>query len=273
MDMLESYSVGDSDMIHETLDDVGTCEKDGIVATVGYVAYKQNWDAFNWAWSRALKAIGLGHLHTSEYLYKYLRVGDHSPTDDEIFHCLSPFIKIIVERLLNPPRTGFGVCIITRCEAYEQLSEEEREYIREPELNSFELAVGLGCMKVQRELTLQNSIAVQMDESHSVPRLYGSYELMKRENELLKKFLGAICFADDKLHPPIQAADLLGCLTLRAWKAFHANQEWPTAFKRLISPGDAINVVPIICGSEFLKGLADMRRKRNDRAAMPDLYV
>src|SRR5271154_1879860 len=92
MDILEGFESSDS-MIHETLDDIGTCGQDGMSATVGYVAYRNNWDSFNWAWKRTLKAMSIESLHTSEFLYKYLRVGDHGPTDEEIYSCLAPFIQ------------------------------------------------------------------------------------------------------------------------------------------------------------------------------------
>jgi hypothetical protein len=39
--------------------------------------------------------------------------------------------------------------------------------------------------------------------------LYDRYLYLKRENETMKKYLGAICFADHKRHPLVQAADML----------------------------------------------------------------
>jgi hypothetical protein len=272
MSMLES-SESEIEMIHETLDDVGTCEQDGMCAVVGYVAYRPNWDNFNFAWKRTLAAIGIDYLHTSEYLYKYLRVGDHAPTDEETFNCLAPFIKVVQEQLLNPG-TGFGVCVISRYDAYDQLTEEEKKFVRPPEFNSFELAIGLGCMRVQKELAKENTIAVQMDETQSAPELYKRYHAMKQESPIMKKYLGAICFTDDKLHQPVQAADMLGCLTLRAWRAFQAKKEWPLAFKALVCPTrSAVNVVPIVCGAEFLRGLVQLRQQKANRLAMPDFYA
>lgn len=260
-------------LIHATLDDVGTCGNDGMCAVVGYVAYKPNWDTFNWAWKRTLKELGIDYLHTSDFLYKYLRVGDHSPTDDEIYRCLSPFIRTVLDRILSPKGTGFGVCVVTRCDAYSQLTDDEKRYVREPQVNSFEVAVGLSGAKVQAELCEENTMAVQMDESNNAPELYKTYQALKTENQTLKKFLGAICFADDKLHFPVQAADMLGHLALRAWRSYQKQQTWPAAFTELVFPQGKGNVVPLVCGLDFLRGLAKMRKDRADRMAMPEVSL
>lgn len=77
-------------MIHATLDDVGTCGNDGMSAVVGYVAYKPKWDNFNWAWKKTLTDFSIDYLHTSEYLFRYPRVGDGPPTDAKIFVSWTP---------------------------------------------------------------------------------------------------------------------------------------------------------------------------------------
>ncbi len=265
--MLESYG-GKAPLIHATLDDVGTCGNDGMCAVVGYVAYRPQWESFNFAWRQTLRELGLSYLHASEYIYRYLRVGDHPPTDGEIYKCLTPFINI-VNLNLTQPRRGFGMVVVTRCSAYEQLTTDEKKYVRPPELNSFELAIGLACLRVKDELSEENTIAVQMDESQNATTLYVRYQALKQENDTLKNYLGAICFADDKIHWPVQAADMLGHLALRAWRNHEQQKAWPIAFRNLIRPTGDVNTVSLICGIDFLRGLAKMRKDRNDRMAMP----
>lgn len=267
LDMLDGYS--EDPLIHATLDDVGTCGNDGMCAVVGYVAYKPCWDMFNSAWKRVREGMGLEYLHTSEYLYKYLRVGDHSPTDDEVYKCLEPFITVIHNQLIRPG-AGFGVSVITRCDAYEQLTADERRYIRPPDMHSFEMAVGLACKQVKYELSDENTIAVQMDEAQTAPALYERYQAMKRENDTLKSYLGAICFADDTKHQPVQAADMLGHLTLRAWRSHQADEDSPpSAYRNLIAPEGRGSVHRIVYGIKALRRVAQMRKERADRMIMP----
>lgn len=256
-----------SAMIHLSLDDVGNCNTDGMCAAVGYVAYKKQWDVFNWAWQKTLKDMSLPFLHTSEFLYKYLRVGVNSPTDEEIYKSLSPFIDII-HRYITVPKLGFGVCVITKCDDYDKLTKAEKAYVRAPDLNSFEMAIGLACRKVKDELSDENTMAIQMDEAPNAPILYKRYQTLKAENDTLKSYLGAICFTDDKKHYPIQAADMLGHLTLRAWRNLTQDKDWPVAFKELIAPNGTSNVIRAIYDLERLQTLAAMRKKIDDRMAI-----
>src|SRR5262249_9818112 len=133
-------------LIHATLDDFGN-KADGISAVAGYVAYREQWSDFNWAWKKTLKDFGLEYLHASEFIYSYMRGSGNPPTDEEVFKALDPFIDII-HRYLIEPQTGLGICVIVKCSDYEQLSDKEKKFVREPEVTSFELAVGLAAMHV-----------------------------------------------------------------------------------------------------------------------------
>jgi hypothetical protein len=268
---------GDDPVIHLTLDDVGDCNRDGMSAVVGYAAYRERWQDFNYAWRKTLADFGLEFIHTTEYLYKYLRVGDHPPTDAEIFKTLDPWIDIIHVHLLNPnlrpnsPPPGFGVSMLVRCDAYNELSPNEKKFVREPWITAFELAVGMACKVVKDDLSKENGMAVQMDESQNASHLYESYQALKAENDTVRKFLGAICFCDDKLHWPVQAADLLAHLTLRAWRNYGIAAPWPEAFRRLVSPDGKPTVVSHVFGVAGLKKLAAMRMNLKNRMAIPDV--
>jgi len=261
---------------HFSADDVGTCRKDGISAVVGYVASKQQWDYFNGCWQRELDKAGIPFLHTSKHLSTFPLIGG-SPTDDDVYNILKPFIEVVQNVIFRPPanvsRPGFGVCVITPCGAYDQLTLDEKRYIREPELNSFEMAVGLSCFNLKNDLSDANPIAVQMDESEEIARFCSRYLALKRENETLRKYLGAICFADDEKHRPIQAADMLGNLTLRAWRNHLAGKDDPLAFRCLVFPdeGQASPLARLICDAEKLRTWAKMRKECEDRMAMPEL--
>jgi|HubBroStandDraft_1064217.scaffolds.fasta_scaffold139022_1 hypothetical protein len=258
-------------MIHVTLDDVGNCGKDGMAAVVGYVAYKEQWEAFNWAWKKTLADFGLEYLHTSNYIYRYPRVGDHPPTDEELFKILDPWIDIVYLYLLKPG-TGLGICVIVPCADYEQLTAKEKQFVREPALTAFELAVGFACWHVKGDLSALNGMAVQMDETQNACSLYERYQFLKNENQTLKKYLSAIAFTDDKRHWPVQAADMLGHLTLRTWRQYQADptREWPGAFTKLVFPEGSRTVASRVFGLDRLRRLARLRMELQDKAAIPD---
>jgi hypothetical protein len=254
-------------MFHATLDDVGTCENDGMAAVVGYVASSDAWRRFNWRWLISLEQMKLPYLHTAKYLNSFPLVGGNGLTEEDVYTILSPFINIVHAELIE--RGAVGVCVITECGAYEQLTEIEKKFIREPEVHSFEIAVSQAAMNVRHALNLDNYLAIQVDESHDAPKLYARYEAMKRENETLKDNLASICFCDDKKHHPVQAADMLGNLTLKAWRMYRKTQRWPKAFTELVLPDGKPNMKLDYFGLDRLRATARMRKDQQDRMAMP----
>jgi hypothetical protein len=233
MDMPEAMvRPGEIVQIHATLDDVGTCGKDGICAVAGYVAYKEAWNSFNWRWMMTLEQLGLPYLHTAKYLNEFPLVGRSGPLGDEdICMILAPFIGAVKDTLLA--KDGFPVCIITECAAYDQLTAEQKKYIRPPGEHSFEMAVGLACFCLKNAMNISDRIAVQMDESVNAPKLYSRYEALKRENETMKSHLTALCFCDDQGHPPVQAADMLANVVLKSWQELTGTGNGSRAFKEL----------------------------------------
>lgn len=218
--------------IHATLDDVGTCGKDGMCAAAGYVAYSSAWKDFNWRWMMTLGQLGLSHLHTARYLNEFPLVGRSGPLGDEdICMILAPFIGAVKDSLLA--NGAFPICVITECAAYDALTPQQKKYIRPPEEHSFECAVGLACFCLNNQLNISDRIAIQMDESANAPRLYSRYHALKRENQAMKDHLTALCFCDDHGHPPVQAADMLANVVLKTWRTVTANGDVSRAFREL----------------------------------------
>lgn len=154
---------------------------------MGYVAPKAQWDSFNWKWEQALRSRSLDYLHTSHYL-ESLKLYRDSP-DVDVYKALEPFIAVIQSEIINS--AGFGVCAITECAAWDALSNDEKKWIRAPELNSFETAIGFACIRVGPYLSRSNPIAIQMDESVNAAELYERYRILKQQNQTYRESLGA----------------------------------------------------------------------------------
>lgn len=255
-----------SPMVHATLDDVGTKDRDGISAVVGYVTYSEQWRKFNWRWKITLEQLKVPYLHTTEHLNKFPLIGGSGLTDDDVYTILTPFIAAVREHLIDGG--AFGVSVITEWDAYEKLTDTEKKFIRPPDVHSFEMAIGLAAKRMSNVLDPDNCMSVQLDESHDAPKYFAAYEIMKARNETLRRYLSALCFCDDKLHPPVQAADMLGNLLLKAWRSYKANGGWPKAFKELVLPEGRTNVKQLVYDFDALKELARMRMDAHDRMAI-----
>lgn len=269
--MLEPTTLDGVPVIHASMDDMSTSEYGGMSAVVGYVAHTPEWSKFNSRWMISLLQLQHPYLHSAKDIANFALVGGDGLTDEDVYLILSPYISIVQEELI---RAGaFGICVVTEHDGYARLSEKEKKFVREPEINSFEIACAFALKSVTNPLNLRNCIAIQMDESQNAPRLYESYQNMKRKDEILREGLGAICFCDDKQHPPIQAADLLAHVTLRAWRNWHLSQEWPRAFKQLVfSNGSLPNLRVQVYDYEALKSLARMRMDRAAKMTMPEIF-
>lgn len=195
-DMLEGYPGRGNPVIqiHATLDDVGTCGNDGMSAVVGYVAYSEEWKRFNGRWLFTIAQLPpMKYLHTAKYLSEFPLVGGRLD-DEAICLILAPFIEAVKHTLLAGG--AVPICVITDCDAYEQLTEREKLFVRPPEENSFEIALLHARHALKSDMLIEDAISVQMDESSNVPRLYERYQWMKQQREDLKTNLGGICFLD-----------------------------------------------------------------------------
>jgi hypothetical protein len=266
-DMLEGYPGRGKPVIqiHATLDDVGTCGNDGMCAVVGYVAYSEDWKAFNGRWLYTLAELKMEQLHTAHYLNQFPLVGGNLD-DDTVCLILAPFIETVKQTLLA--RGAVPICVATDCEAYEQLSQSEKKFIRPPDEHSFEVAVLHSIRAMGSSFQITDAISIQMDESSNVPRLYSRYEYMKRQHAELKAHLGAICFLDDKRHPPVQAADMLGNIVLKSSKAFMAGLPLPRSMQELTFVNGVSKFQLIHFDGPKLKSLAQSRMKLGDKMAV-----
>jgi hypothetical protein len=265
-DMLDGVSGGGSPVIqiHATLDDVGN-SKDGMSAVVGYAAYSEVWKKFNWRWLMTLQQLQMTYLHTAHYLNRFPLVGGEGMDDEAICLILAPFIEAVRGSLLSDG--AIPVCVITDCDAYDELTANEKKFVRPPEENSFEMAVCLSCKGLQNKFNISDAISIQMDESRNAPRLYARYEALKRENEFMKNHLSALCFCDDKRHPPVQAADLLGNVLLKSWRKADSGGEMPRAFRELTMMDGGYKIKMMHFDKPNLQALAQRRMQLKDKMA------
>ena len=255
---------GESTVFHCSMDDFGTCENDGIRGFAGYVAQKDCWVRFNFRWQEVLDSLGLAYLHTARYLNEFPLLGDKPKTDEDDYRILEPFLQVVRGEILE--RGGFGVIVLTECAAYESFTNEEKIWIRPPARNSFEMFIGAVCKQVSPVLGRHNPIAFQIDET-DVPEnsmeLLDSWNILKKQNDLYRKSLGAICFADDTMLRPLQAADMLGNLALKGWRRHKADKFWPVALEQAIAKDK--NAVPYTRAYDetFLRYVVNCRRMQH----------
>jgi hypothetical protein len=149
------------------------------------------------------------------------------------------------------------------------LSNEEKMWIRPPARNSLEMLIGAVCKLVSPVLGRHNPIAFQIDETDSpdnAMEVLESYTILKKQSDLYRRSLGGICFADDTMLRPLQAADMLGNLALKGWRRHKEDKFWPVALEQAIAKDK--NAVPFTRAYDetILRYVVNVRRMQHRKA-------
>lgn len=262
----DGEKIGDSIVFHCSMDDFGTCKQDGVRGFAGYVASKQCWDNFNTSWQAALDYKGIESLHTARHLHDFPLISDKPLSDEDVYRILEPFLKVVRGEILE--RGGFGVIVLTECAGYDSLSNEEKMWIRPPARNSLEMLIGAVCKQVSPALGRHNPIAFQIDETDSPENaieVLESYTILKKQNDHYRRSLGGICFADDTMLRPLQAADMLGNLALKGWRRHKAEKDWPIALAQAITKDEKTPPFARAYDESVLRGVVNVRRMRHQK--------
>jgi hypothetical protein len=191
-------------------------------------------------------------------------VGRSGPLGDEdICVILAPFIETVKSALLGSG--AVPICVITECDAYDTLTQEQKKFVRPPEEHSFEMALYLARHCLESGMNISNRIAIQMDESGNATRLYSRYEALKRESSVMKSHLTALCFCDDQGHPPVQAADMLANVVLKTWRDVVRGGNGSRAFRELTTTQGAPRMKLAHYDAAGLRSVADKRAAAKNR--------
>ncbi|HZL25711.1 MAG TPA: DUF3800 domain-containing protein [Acidobacteriaceae bacterium] len=249
--------------MHLSMDDVSSADFCGMSAVAGYVAPDARWSTFNWQALIQSLQLKQPYLHTSEYVYNFPVVGQQSADDETVWLILSPYINSIRQALIDGG--AYPLAVITEHDAYASLTVKEKAFVRSPEIHSFEVICYKAHHKFASSLRISNALSIQFDESQNACALYEAYARMKVNDPAMKIGLGAICFCDDKVHAPIQAADLFAHMLLRKWRTGKAGKPDPRAYTELTHDS---KVEVITYDALRLKELARNRMKSGNKLLM-----
>ena len=216
-------------VMHVYLDDSESLNGDGLVCIAGYAAYDDNWQRFSEEWVKLLRRHNLPpetaakYLHTADFLSGeakcYRPLGFDGPRRVEI---VKEFIAVIRRHI----DFGLGVAVDSR--AYKQAMDKTEKKKRLPQRAfCFGRAVHM-LMNAPQLLPDGETISIVCDDGSSAMHMYGAFKKLRERNSTLKNRLGSLAFADDRFFQPLQAADLLACVTLR--EHHRIQDKWSDAY-------------------------------------------
>lgn len=203
----QSRTTVESLVLHATLDESGKFSDKDIIAACGFLTTRNVWNAYNLAWSEFLIRSDIEYLHVSElmrwdgiYAPKKDTLGAHGR--DLIF---TEAVKTICSVL---PRRSVPIAVVLDAKAFRSLDSESRRRLGKPNLIVFQLFIGsiLGYIaRTKKDYVL--SLVCDDDETMA-GQLYLILCKSKVANPDAKRRIRSICFTDDTIYYPLQAADL-----------------------------------------------------------------
>jgi hypothetical protein len=200
------------------LDDSKDQNQSKIVVSAGFYGTKDDWVKLRVAWKKRLKEDGLDYFKTSEYksltgeFSKFRTAAYPPPKGREKAMQIRSDLKQIFKRI--PGIQGVGVVI--PLDDYGRVCERPEAqdvFVADPYRRALE-GVLLDAVKLIRQKSGQNVVAFVHDDDQDFDRLRQIYNEFKILNPKTAKFMAGFQSLDDKLHPPLQMADMMANLTL-----------------------------------------------------------
>lgn len=190
-------------VVNYVFDDSGGYSDTEFISIAGYAAQDEQWDSFMGEWETLLLRHGLPYMHMRELIPlqgPYKKLGwDYSKRDA----VLAEFIALIKLRMA----CGFAVALDARY--YRKMSKEAKELIGNPHRFCVIRLIGL-IRKIMASIHRENDpITLVFDDSEEFSVMYHGIIRDLRKSPEYRKLIGSVCFTDDDIYTPLQAADIL----------------------------------------------------------------
>lgn len=195
------------------LDDSKDKNQTKLMVSAGFFGTKDDWGDLRARWSGVLKRHGLDYFKSSEYYsltgqFKEFRTNKYPPpTGREAAERIRSELQAKLEQC--PNIHGIGVMVLLE-DYYRVLARPEAQGILPSE--PYHTALDSVIYETVKMIKLQpgrNLVAFVHDDGPDFDSLRVSYQKFKEKNPITAKKLGGFVPMDDKVHPPLQAADMV----------------------------------------------------------------
>jgi hypothetical protein len=197
------------------LDASGTDAGQKVVGFSGFLSTARQWAKFSKRWVQALKGPpALEYFHMTEFLYRKGKVGAGWWTDEQRLK----LIEKLVEAIWNYPMLAFG-CTVSISDYEAVFSVSERAPYGSPDVFCLPWCFKAVVDWLPKTLSAEERVGFIFDQDDCSRMLHAAstFHFVKSLPGMGR--LGAIQFADKRLHCPLQAADLLAHQEFQAMKS------------------------------------------------------
>jgi hypothetical protein len=246
-------------------DESGKFKDQPTIAFSGIAGVSENFKAFYRDWSRHLKLNGLKLLTMKKGLNVRVPLSDKRAAKGVTnrLDALMPFAECIRKHLQTV------TCVAVDTEAFSKTPEHLRKlWTDNPHFMAFTVAL----LALLDPLDKEDKLNITCDDEEATAmQMYQMYRRVKLVYSDARKRLCSLCFADDDVYSPLQAADFVASLSrLEARRRFHEEDyEFRPLWEALNSkaPGDNLwSFNPIFCDEPTLARIAAAELKRQQDA-------
>ena len=227
------------------LDDSKDGNQSQMVISAGFYGTKDDWGKLRAAWARRLKEDGLEYFKTSEYkmlegqFAKFRTAAYPKPTGRDKAKGIRDDLQAIFRCI--PGIQGVGIAIAM--DDYEKVClrpEADGVITGDPYRRALE-GVLVETVRRIRQKPGRNMVAFVHDDGSDFDKLRGYYMDFKKANPKSAKLMGGFAPLDDKLHPPLQMADMVANFTLSKGLEWLENGRIPAKLEEMKQSIDFLN--------------------------------
>jgi hypothetical protein len=190
------------------LDDSGGYSQTEFISIAGYVATDEQWGSFSDDWKALLVKHGIPCIHMRTLVPlkgAYRELGWDVTKRDAV---LSEFIELIRKHVL----AGFAIAFDAK--HYRSMSADAKERIGNPHRFCLVRTIRL-IQNTFARVGAEDAITLVFDDSEELSVMYHGNVRELRKDPKYKKLIGSVCFSDDEIYNPLQAADVLAWETTK----------------------------------------------------------
>jgi hypothetical protein len=226
-------------MIHAYFDDSGTGDAQGMLCIAGYVAGDLDWTNLAEEWALLTKKHGISYLHTSDFLsgrceYQHMNLPEARRLEilAEFMMCVRRHVCLIVAVAVDAP-------------AYRRILKEQRKKFSALEFCFYRI-INRTVEQAGRWGPGVLPLVMVFDDSNKSGSSLAALQELKKHREEVRVAVAAYTFADDKHFQPLQAADMLACITTREYRKGPDNAWRSEPFSNLLLTEDPSLGIPSV---------------------------
>jgi len=210
------------------LDDSKDRLQEKVVVSGSFIGTKDTWAAFRTAWAAKLKEHGLRYYKTAEWrglrgeFQKFRSEANYpAPSGREAADEIRNQLEVVVEQ----SQIG-GLGIVISVPVFQEVLSMPEFNEKMKHMTPYQLVLQMLLLKSVEQIRTvpgKHMIAFVHDEGDDRTFLCETYKAFKKKNPRTAKYMAGFSCLDDKLHPPLQCADMVANITNHYAQQWQAN--------------------------------------------------